>query len=59
MDQDMPGEDGFSGYDSPRGGPSGNAGGSGENLPPRNGNAVGSMETRVILTPLFPIRRNS
>ena len=28
MDEDVPGEDGFTGYDSPRGGPSGNAGGS-------------------------------
>jgi len=34
----VPGEDGFSGYDSPRGGPSGNAGGSGGNLPPCGGN---------------------
>ena len=34
IDEDPPGEDGFSGYDSPRGGPSGNAGGSGGNLPP-------------------------
>jgi len=34
-------EDDFSGYDSPRGGPSGNAGGSGANLPPRGGNAGG------------------
>jgi len=37
MDEDVPGEDGFSGYDSPRGGPSGNAGGSGGNLPRRGG----------------------
>jgi len=42
MDEDVPGEDGFSGYDSPRGGPSGNAGGSGGNHPPRGGNARGS-----------------
>jgi len=28
MDEDVPGDDGFSGYDSPRGSPSGNAGGS-------------------------------
>jgi len=41
MDEDVPGEDGFSGYDSPRGGPSGNAGGSGGNLPPHGGNAGG------------------
>ena len=41
MNQDMAGEDGFSGYDSPRGCPSGNAGGSGGNLPPRGGNAGG------------------
>ena len=41
MAEDVPGEDGFSGYDSPRGGPSGNAGGSGGNLPPRGGNAGG------------------
>jgi len=37
----VPGEDGFTGYDSPRGGPSGNAGGSGGNLPPGGGNAGG------------------
>jgi len=37
----VPGEDGFSGYDSPRGGLSGNAGGSGGNLPPRGGNSGG------------------
>ena len=41
MDEDVPGKDGFSGYDSPRGGPSGNAGGSGGNLPPRGKNAGG------------------
>ena len=41
MDKDVPGEAGFRGYDSPRGGPSGNAGGSGGNLPPRGGNAGG------------------
>jgi len=41
MDEDVLGEEGFSGYDSPRGGPSGNAGGSGGNLPPRGGNAGG------------------
>ena len=41
MDEDVPGEDAFSGYDSPRRGPSGNAGGSGGNLPPRGGNAGG------------------
>jgi len=41
IDEDVPGEDGFSGYDSPRGGPSGNAGGSGGNLPPRGGNPAG------------------
>ena len=41
MDEDVPGEDGFSGYDSPRGGHSWNAGGSGGNLPPRGGNARG------------------
>ena len=40
----MPGEDGFSGYDSPRVGPSGNAGGSGGNLPPRGGNAGGGRD---------------
>jgi len=33
MNEEVPGEDVFSGYDSPRGGPSGNAGGSGGNLP--------------------------
>ena len=44
MDEDVPGEDGFSGYDSPRGGPSGNAGASGGNLPPRGGNAGGGAD---------------
>ena len=37
----MPGEDAFNGYDSPRGGPSGNARGSGGNLPPRAESAEG------------------
>jgi len=37
----VPGEDGLSGYDSPMGGPSGNAGGSGGILPARGGNAGG------------------
>jgi len=46
MDEDVPGEDGFSGYDSPRGGPGGNAGGSGGNLPPRGGNAGGGGDPR-------------
>jgi len=41
MDQDVPGVDGFTRYDSPRGGPSGNAGGSGGNLPPPGGKAGG------------------
>jgi len=41
MDEDVPGEDGFSGYDFPRKGPSGNACGSGGNLPLRGGNAGG------------------
>jgi len=41
MEEDVPGEDGYSGYDSPRGGPSGNTGGSGGNLLPRGGNAGG------------------
>jgi len=44
MDQDVPGEDGFSGYDSTKGGPSGNAGGSGGNLPPRGRNAGGGRD---------------
>jgi len=44
MDEGVPGEDGFRGYDSPRGGPSGNAGGSGGNLPPRGGNAGGGRD---------------
>jgi len=39
IDEKVRGENGFSGYDSPRGGPSGNAGGSGGNLPPGGGNA--------------------
>jgi len=41
MDEEWAGEDGFSGYDSPRGGPSCNAGGSGGNLHPHGGNAGG------------------
>ena len=41
MDEDVPGQDCFTWYDSPRGGPSGNAGSSGGNLPPRGGNAGG------------------
>jgi len=41
MDEDVPGEDGFSGYDSPQGGPSGNASSSGGNLPPCGRNAGG------------------
>jgi len=41
IDTDVPGEDGFSGYDSPRAGHSGNAGGSGGNLPPCGGKARG------------------
>jgi len=45
MDEDVPGEDGFSGYDSPRGGPSGNAGDSGGNLPPCGGNAGGGANS--------------
>ena len=43
----MAGEDGFSGYDSPRGGPSGNAGGSGGNLPLGGGNAGGGGDPGV------------
>jgi len=66
MDEDVPGEDGFSGYDSPRGGPSGNAGGSGGNLPPVV-ETLEAVEIRVIttrrqiaiLTPPFPTRGNS
>jgi len=41
MDEDVPGEDGFSGSDSPRGGLSANAGASGRSLPPRGGNVGG------------------
>jgi len=41
MDEDVPGKDCFSGNDSPRGGPSSNAGGSGRNHPPSGGNAGG------------------
>jgi len=44
MDKDVQGEDAFSGYDSSRGGPSGHAGGSGGNLPPRGGNAGGGSD---------------
>ena len=43
MDEEVPGEDGFSGYDSPWGGPSSNAGGRGGNLPLCCGN-TGSGE---------------
>jgi len=65
MDEEVPGEDGFSGYDSPRGGPSGKAGGSGGNLPPEV-ETLEAVEIRVIptpgqmaiLTPPFPIRGN-
>jgi len=39
MNEEVPGKGGFSGYDSPRGGPSGNTGGSGGNLPAGIGNA--------------------
>jgi len=39
IDEDVQGEDGFSRYDSPRGGPSGKVGGSGGNLTHRGGNA--------------------
>ena len=42
MDEEVPGEDGFSAYNSGWGGHSGNAGGSGGNLPPRGRNAGGS-----------------
>jgi len=41
IDEDVPGEDGFSVYDSHRGDPSGNLGGSEGNLRPRGGNAGG------------------
>jgi len=66
MEEDVLGEDDFSGYDSPRGGPSGYAGGSGGNLPPVV-ETLEAVETRVILTPAqiailtapFPIRGNS
>ena len=66
MDEDVPGEDGFSGYDSTRGGPSCNAGGREGNLPP----VVETLEAveihviptprqMAILTPPFPICGNS
>ena len=41
MDEDLPGEDGFSGYDCPRGGPSCNSGSRGGNVPPGGGNSGG------------------
>ena len=41
MDESVTGEDGFGSYDSPRGGPSGNAGGRGGNIHPCGGNARG------------------
>jgi len=44
IDEDVLGEDGFSGYESHRGGPSGNTGGSGGNLPPHGGNAGGGED---------------
>ena len=40
IDEDMPGEDRLTGYDSPRGGQSGNTGGGRGNLPPSGGNAA-------------------
>jgi len=46
MNEDVPGEDTFSGYDSPRGGPSSNTGVSGGRLPPRGGNAGGGGDSR-------------
>ena len=50
MDEDVPGKDGFSGYDSPRGGPSGNADGIRGNLPPVV-ETLKAVEIRVIPTP--------
>jgi len=44
MDEDLPGEHGCSGHDSPRGGASGTASGSGGNLPPSGGNARGGRD---------------
>jgi len=41
IDEDVPGEDGFSGYHSARGGPSSNTGSSGGSLPLGGGNAGG------------------
>jgi len=66
MVDDAPGEDGFSGYDSPREGPSGNAGSSGGNPSPVV-ETLEAVEIRVIptprqmaiLTPPFPKRGNS
>jgi len=62
----VPGEDGFSAYDSARGGPSGNTDGGGLKLPPVV-ETLEAVETRVIptprqmaiLTPPFPTRGNS
>jgi len=45
MDEAVLGDEGFSGYDSLRGGPSGNAGGSAGNHPPRGGNAEGGGDS--------------
>jgi len=60
IDEDVPGEDGFSGYDSPRGGPRGNAGGSGGNLPPRGG-VMGApyreVNSKVVTAPNNQSRR--
>jgi len=47
IDEDVLGTDGFRGYDSPRGDPSGNTGGSGGNLPPDSGNAGGGRNPSV------------
>ena len=44
MDEDLPAEDGFSGYDSPRGGCSGNAGRNRGKHPPHGGNAGGGRD---------------
>ena len=64
IDEDVPGEDRFSGYDSPRGGPSGNATGSGGHLPPGGGNArgggdPGDSDCSIPDPPKFPGRGKS
>ena len=58
MDEDVPGADGFSGYDSPMGGPATTLMAVEEIFLPVV-ETLEAVETRLILTPPFPIRGNS